>query len=335
MTEIHRLNPPMKLKILLILLSFISFLCPVSLSAVEMDPYPVYDFSRDPFSIVFFREERPSFYWVNIGVPDFFFNGVLQTSAVPKPIAYAMRSVEYGVQSKAWVDDHLQLRATFPFEANALLDAVGNTHNVSALGDVEVAATYLVAGKREKGNFIGVDGWYRFATGTDPFHMAYPLLSTGKGAPEEAIGLVMAQEGGGFSFFQSIHYQTTQPLNLDSSSPLGVGTFQWPYNLLAEGRVEWLVFHRAQRFVSLYYELQMRQSGFMEFNNQPLTYGLNPFGVRADTLFFSKTGFLVRVDKDFSVDASVAYFPADAGLFPVFRPADGWLFSLSAVFRPI
>ena len=335
---------PMKLKVLLTLLACWCLPGPIPSFALELDPYPVYDFSRDPFSIAFFREERPSFYWVNIGVPDFFFKGVLQTSSLPSTtVAYAVNSMEYGVQAKGWVDDRLQLRSTFPFESNALLDASGNTHNVAALGDVEVAATYLVSGKREKGNFIGVDGWYRFATGTNPFQMTYPLLSTGMGAPQEAIGLVMAQEGGGFSFFQSIHYQTTQPLTLDAGNPfLGAGTFQWPDNILAEVRAEWLAYHRAQRFVSLFFELRMRMSGLMEFNHQPLTYGQDVYALApgtfvrtTDTLLFSKTGVLVRVDKDFSAEGSVTYFPTRNYWDPVYRPADGFLFSLSAVFRPI
>jgi hypothetical protein len=313
---------------------------PANLSALELDPYPVFDFSRDSFSITTFREERPSFYWVNIGVPDSFFNGVQQLSAAPGPTVYSMRSVEYGVQTKGWVSDQLQLRATIPFEANALVDPSGNTHNVAKLGDVEIAATFLVAGKKERGNFIGVDGRYRFATGTNPFDLNYPLLSTGKGASEEAIGLVMAQELGGFSFFQSIHYEKTQPIMLDSSSFLGPGVFQWPDNLEAEARIEFLAYHQAQRFVSLYYDLSMRASGLMEFNHQVLTYGqfLNTLGQTVQTtdrLFFSTGGIVVKVDKEFSVEGKVTAFPFEPIIFGEGRPVFGTLFSLSLIFRPI
>ena len=315
-----------------LLLAVFWCLSPPASQALELDPYPLYDFSRDAFSISFFREERPSFYWVNIGVPDFFFNGVQQTSGPPNPTVYTMRSVEYGVQAKGWVDDSLQLRTTLPFEANALVDPAGNTHNVAKFGDLEVGATYLLAGKRQKGNFIGVDGWYRFPTGTNPFTLAYPILSTGKGAPEEAVGVVLAEEVSGFSFFQSIHYQKSQPLQLDAGNPfLGAGNFQWPDNILAEGRVEWLVFHRAQRFVSLYYELRMRMSGLMEFNNQALTYGQIPGGQYSDQLFFSTLGLLVRVDKEFSAEGRVSYFPYEISAA---RPDFGILFSLAVAFRP-
>jgi hypothetical protein len=320
------------------ILVLISCFRPADVGALELDPYPVFDFSRDSFSITTFREERPSFYWVNTGVPDIFFNGVQQLSYSPGPVVYSIRSIEYGVQTKGWVSDQLQLRATFPFEANALVDPSGNTHNVAKLGDVEIGATFLVAGKKEKGNFIGVDGRYRFATGTNPFDLDYPILSTGKGASEEAIGLVMAEELGGFSFFQSIHYEKTQPIMLDSSSILGAGVFQWPDNVEAEGRIEFLAYHRAQRFVSLYYDLSLRYSGLMEFNHQVMTYGqiLDNTGTAIQTtskLFFSKVGLIVKVDKEFSTEGSVTYFPEE---FDVgYRPADGWIFSLSLIFRPI
>jgi hypothetical protein len=312
-------------------------LCSAPARALELDPYPVYDFSRDTFSISLFREERPSFYWVNIGVPDFFFNGVQQLSSIPNPTVYSIRSIEYGVQASGWVTDQVQLRGTFPFEANALVDPAGNTHNVSKVGDMELGATFLLSGKKERGNFIGLDGWYRFPTGTNPFSLAYPLLSTGKGAPEEALGLVMAEELGGFSFFQSIHYEKTQPITLDSSNVLlGPGVFQWPDNVLAEGRVEYLVLHRAERFVSLYYELRMRASGLMEFNHQVMTYGqlFDTSGQTVQTtdrLFFSTFGMLVRVDKEFSAEGKFSYFPYEP--FGA-RPDFGLLFSLSLVFRP-
>ena len=174
-----------------------------------------------------------------------------------------------------------------------------------------------------------------FRQGPNPFSLAYPILSSGKGASEGALGLIVAEELGGFSFFQSIHYQKTQPLVLDSSNPfLGAGTFQWPDNVLAEGRVEYLIFQRAHRFVSFYYDVRMRMSGLMEFNHQPLTYGQNPNGQTTDMLFFSQGGIVVKVDKDFSADGSVAFFPFEFGL-PIYRPDAGLMFSLSLVFRPI
>ena len=42
---------------------------------------------------------------------------------------------------------------------------------------------------------------YRLATGTNPFRMDFPLLSTGKGAAEGALGLLAGEEAGRFSFF--------------------------------------------------------------------------------------------------------------------------------------
>lgn len=108
-------SPQRKLKrFLKIIILFCAFHhAPVS--AIELDPYPVFDFSRDAFSITAFREERPNYYWVNTGVPDIFFNGVQQTSAYPGPTVYSMRSMEYGVQTKGWVSDQLQGTGHFPF----------------------------------------------------------------------------------------------------------------------------------------------------------------------------------------------------------------------------
>ncbi|HVZ81259.1 MAG TPA: hypothetical protein VHE12_10775 [bacterium] len=303
--------------------------------ALQLDPYPVLDFTRDPFSIALFREERPSFYWVNIGVPDLFFNGVKQTGGSPGPVSYSIQSIQYGVRVQGWADERLQGRLTIPFEANALVDAVGNTQNLAKLGDVEVGASYLLIGQRVSGGFFGLDGWVRLPTGTNPFAMAFPLLSTGKGAGSAAFGLVAGEELDGFSFFQSIHYEKSEDLMLDPSNPLfGGGVFHWPDNLFAEFRGEWAVFHRAQRAVSLYYQLQMRASGEMLFDRSPVPYGLTGQSGITDWLFFSKAGLVIKVDKDFSADGSLAFFPEEF-LTPVYRPDAGWVFSLSIAFRPL
>src|SRR5581483_1433253 len=155
------------------------------------------------------------------------------------------------------------------------------------------------------------------------------------------FGLVMAEELGGFSFFQSIHYEKTQPITLNSSnSLLGAGVFQWPDNLEAEGRVEWLVYHRAERYVSIYYDFSMRASGLMEFNHQALTYGqyINPSGQgfqTTDRLFFSTGGLVVKVDPDFSAEGRITSFPFEPVSLAKYRPDSGLLFSLSLIFRPL
>src|SRR6185295_14998970 len=163
-------------RVSLFLLVFTGIFYP--LRAVELDLYPVPEFSRDILALTFFREERPSFYWVNIGVPDVFFVGVKKNSA--SPLVYSVRSMEHGFRASAWVTDQWQLRATVPFESNALEDTGGTTHSLERFGDVEIGSTFLLTGQRQKGNFIGIDGWYRFPTGTNPFLQAFPLLSTGK-----------------------------------------------------------------------------------------------------------------------------------------------------------
>ncbi len=325
-------SSPLLKKILFILSLWLASFSKVP--AMELDSFPVESFSRDSLVFSFFREERSSFYWINIGVPDAFFKNVSQISAPPDPVAYQVRGMEYGLRVAGWWDDQFQTRITVPFEGNALVDSVdlGNPHNVTQLGDIEIGATYLLLGKREMGHFVGLDGWFRLPTGTNPFNLAFPLLSTGKGAPEEAVGLTAGQELGGFSFFQSIHYEKTQPIYVDSPTALlGQGTFQWPDNFRAMGRIEYLVFRRAQRFVSLFYELNLRISGSMEMNQQPVAYGQ---GQLTDRLLFSSLGLAVRVDKEFSVEGKGIYFPFEPVGIDKPRPDYGLMFSLSMQFRP-
>jgi hypothetical protein len=97
------------------------------------------------------------------------------------------------------------------------------------------------------------------------------------------------------------------------------------------GRVEYLVFHRAQRLVSLFYELNIRASGAMELNQQPILYGT---GQLTDRLLFSTFGLVVRVDKEFSVEGKGTYFPFEPIGFDKPRPDYGLIFSLSMQFRP-
>ena len=295
---------------------------------MELDPYPTEAHSGDAFSIGFFREERPSFYWVNVGVPDAFFAGVSQISN--PPVVYSVRSIEYGVWFSGWLNDHWQARMVIPFEANALEDAAGKTQHLTQVGDMEVATTFLLTGKRERGFFAGLDGSFRLPTGSNPFTQPFPLLSSGKGVPEEKLGLLLGQEVGGFSFFQSIHYQTSQPLTLDpATSILGPGLFQWPDELFASGRIEWKVFQRSQRSVSLFYELSMRSSGLMTLDQKVLTYGQT---LTTNRVLNSTFGLTVRAEKEFSAEGRLSYYP----WVPFGEvPANGLLFSLSLVFRPI
>ncbi len=212
--------------------------------------FPLPEVSRDESSIYFFREERPSFYWVNTGVPDSFFTPVSQISLVPT--VYSIRTIEYGLRVHGWVTDQINLKVTFPFEGNAVEDTgvsggvtvPPTTHSEEKFGDIELAATYLFLGQREKGNYMGVDGWYRLATGSNSFYEVYPMLGTSKGAARKALGLVMDEEAYGFSFFQSIHYENTDPVYLTSGSYLGAGTFQWPDNWFFSAKISYQLYQK-------------------------------------------------------------------------------------------
>ena len=262
------------------------------------------------------------------------------------PLVYSVRTIEYGVRAQGWVTDQLNLRVTFPFEGNALEDTgsvnslgvtVDATHSAEKFGDIEFGGTYLFVGKWEKGNYIGVDGWYRFPTGSNPFYEAFPLLGTGKGAARKALGIVMDQEAYGFSFFQSLNYETTDPIQLNSGSYLGAGTFHWPNNWFATARINYKLFKMAQREVSVYWMAKTRISGLMTFNGQALTYGENRnpnnnYGMTTDELTTSTFGMNVQVDRTFSVDGQLIYVP---WYFGGGRPNQGWMFNLSIDFKPL
>jgi hypothetical protein len=333
-----------------------SIFLPLKVMAVSLDPYPVYDSFHDESSISFFREERPSFFWTNTGVPDIFFNQANQLSAPSTQsnnIKYSVNGIEYGVRLSYWMTDQWRVTGTIPFEANALVqpntvEALGNTETVDHFGDVEVGATYLVTGKRQNGNFIGLDGWYRFATGTNPFNLAYPLLSSGRGASSEALGLVAGQRFLNlFSFYESFHYETTQPVSVPSSNSLGLpgGTFQWPDNTEAMGRIEMDVLQRGERQVTLFYQYSGRISGAMTLNGQSLTYGqsfvFNPVTNNfvavgtSNQLFWSTVGGVAKIDKEFTAEVDVSQFPVYFIQSIQDRPNSGGLMlSLSLIFRP-
>jgi len=212
------------------------------------------------------------------------------------------------------------------------------THSEEKFGDIEIGATFLLTGKREKGNYIGLDGWYRFPTGSNPFYQTYPLLGTGVGAAREALGIVMDQEAYGFSFFQSIHYENTDPIQLNSNSYLGAGTFQWPDNWFFSGKISYLLFKLAQRQVTFYWQVRTRVSGLMNMNGQVLSYGNleyleynHLYNMTTDQLSFSTFGLDVQVDKTFSVDGQMTYFPWYLGGS---RPDQGVMFNLDLDFRP-
>jgi len=328
-------------------LAFVFF--PLKVMAISLDPYPVYDSFHDETSVSFFREERPNFFWVNTGVPDAFFKGVNQVSNQPGNISYSINGIEYGVRLSRWITDQWRITSTIPFEANALVDATGNTgntHTIDHFGDIEVGSSYLVVGRRQTGNFMGLDGWFRFATGTNPFTLAYPLLSSGRGASSEALGVVMGQRLWNlFSFYESFHYETTQPIQLasDNTAGLPAGTFQWPDNLEMMGRVELDVLQKGQRQVSLFYQYSGRISGLMTLNGLELTYGQSypyagapsPNGT-TNQLFWSTGGAVFKIDSEFTAEADISDFPVYFIQPPIQgRPNNGgFMFSLSLIFRP-
>jgi hypothetical protein len=303
--------------------------------ATQMDPIPFENFNQDDFSFSIYRYEKPSFYLASSGLPDFFFGGISKLSdPVLTPgasLVYSLRSVEYGFQASVWPTEDIQLRLSVPFEANAFEDLTAVTQSLQNLGDLEVGASYLLSGKRSGGSYLGVDGWWRFATGTSPFGPPpNPILATGKGTPEGSLGFILRQQLGRFSLFESVHYQHSLPLRLDSSNPyLGPGVFQWPDELQALGRIEFLAFERAQRMVTLFGEYRMRKIGAMLWNQTPLTYDQGHY---ADQLFYLGCGLTVRADSQLTVEGKIDYFPTEFS--GVSRPEHGTLFFLSVTYRP-
>src|SRR6185369_6867180 len=95
------------LEAILLILPLLGFSFPAS--AIDLDPYACSAFSRDPMDFSLARQERPSFYWVNIGLPDSFFTGVKKTSTSPTQAAFSVRSLQYDLGVGGWLTDQIHL----------------------------------------------------------------------------------------------------------------------------------------------------------------------------------------------------------------------------------
>jgi len=148
-----------------------------------------------------------------------------------------------------------------------------------------------------------------------------------------------------FSFYESFHYETTQPVSVPASNTLGLpsGTFQWPDNTEAMGRVEMDVLQKGERQVTLFCQYSGRISGSMTLNGQPLTYGqsfgivngnLVPVGT-SNQLFWPTVGGIAKIDKEFTAEVDVSQFPVYFIQSIGNRPNNGGLMlSISLIFRP-
>jgi hypothetical protein len=294
-------------------------------SALNLEPPALHRLPTDRLTVGATRWEKNSAYYVNLGLPWEFFEGVEKVSELP--VVRSVRAVEYGLRVSGWPHDRVFLQGFLPFESVYLVPVEGLTRarELKKGGDLEFSAALLLLGDRRSRIRAGVDGWVRPATGTDPFSLAYPLMTTGKGAPQWAFGVTGAQQAGRFSFFQGLNYEKTGPIRLPRyftwDSP---GTFRWPDVLHAAARVEFRFFRRAYRAVDAFYDLRMRRTGVMRYGDQVL--------VEADRLFYSSFGLAVRVDPEFSVTGQYSVFPFE--FTDKARPDWGGLLFLSVAYTP-
>jgi hypothetical protein len=299
---------------------------PVGAFAMNFEP-PV--FYRPPLERLFIgatRWEKSSAYFVNLGLPGEFFEGVEKISEIPQ--VQSIRAVEYGLRAGGWPTDRVFVQGFLPYESVYMVPTAGTYYakELKKGGDFELSGAYLLLGSRKTPFYAGLNGWYRFPTGTNPFDLPYPLMSSGKGAPQWAFGAIGAQKAGRFYFFQGLNYENTGAIRLPSFfSWDNPASFQWPGVLHAAARFEFQFFKRSYRSVNAFYDLRLRRVG-------PLKYG-DAVLVEADRLYYSSFGLFVKVDPELTVTGQYSFFPFEFTDIP--RPDWGGLLFLSVAYTPL
>jgi hypothetical protein len=257
---------------------------------------------------------------VNLGLPEGFFQPVLPIATIP--LVYSVRGVEYGLGLTGWPHPRLQARASLAFEANRYEDLFGSIRRTVRPADLEGALSVLAVGRRDSALRVAADGWVRWPTGVSPFETADPLLASGRGVLQGALGGWASERVGRFSFFQWIHYENASTTRFDRwrGDPVTPSTLRWPAQWHAGFRTGWTPFRRGGREVTLHYELRMRQAEALEFHGVP--------AVPADRLLYSTGLMTVRVDPELSVDGRLTFFPLELGTGRT-RPDFGTLVSIA------
>ncbi len=305
------------------LLPLVLSLLPGLAAALNLEPPDFHRLPTDRLVIGITRWEKTSSYYVNLGLPWEFFDGVEKVSEIP--LRHSVRAVEYGLRIAGWPHPRFFAQGFLPFESVYLVPDAGvaQARELKKGGDLEFSATGLLLGTRRSPFRAGLNGWYRFPTGTDPFSLPHPLMTTGKGAAQWAFGVNGVQQVGRFSFFQGLNYENTGPIRLQRYFSWDVpDSFRWPDVLHAAARFEFRFFRRSYRSVDAFYDIRMRRSGALRYGDVVL--------VEPDRLYYSSFGLIVRVDPEFSVTGRYCVFPFEFS--EKARPDWGGLLFLSVAY---
>jgi hypothetical protein len=288
--------------------------------------------SPERLLISFYRYEKSSPWWVNLGLPGQFFTPVLRLSEVPT--VFSLRGVEYGVGVSSWLLPRLQVRGLLPFESNNFDDLESLPHSSVRPGDLKLGVSWLGLGNRFSRFRVAADGWVVFPTGVSPFEADFPILASGLGAIRVAGGLWASQRFGRFSFFQWINYEKATSVRFDrfDGVELPGSKLAWPDRVVAGARVDWRFFSRGAREATLSGELRVRRWGDWTVNS-----ALWPEGgfvwAPADRIFDSGLSLKVKTDRYLTVEGRWSYYPVEFS-YSVARPDFGQIITLVLGFHP-
>ncbi len=286
--------------------SLLGWMAPLSAGAWDLGPGPLGFGSPSRLEVGLYRFEKPSAWWVNLGLPDEFLLPVLKVSELP--LILSMRGVEYGVGLSAWPWDRAQIRVSLPMESNRFDSADGlGLRRLTRCGDLETGVSFLALGRRETPFRLAVDAWTRWPTGPSPFGLNDPILAPGRGVARNAAGVWASETSGRFSFFQWIHYEKEATARFDRWMGLDVPSSEarWPAQTHVGARVEWRTYQRGDRWVALVYELRSRWVDETLLNGQAWTI--------SDRLMYSTAALRVRVDSQMTLEGRWTFFPLELG----------------------
>jgi hypothetical protein len=285
---------------------FIFFLFPQIGWSFQLDPSPIsWWMTPRPFSVILYRQDLTNFYWYNAGIPPEFFSGSYSANdRSPSYLTTNSDSFQYGISLESWIIPQVQLHVDFPIEINSITNSEGVTDNLARIGDMSLSGNFLLEGNQKSSDWMALEFHISLPTGTNPFKVAYPFLSTGTGVLETGIGGLAVQHWGLFSFFQKVQYQQSQPLMIPSyfsiENPGMLLKFQWPSVWSFTGRVQYLILNRSIRPVYVFYQIYFRRDSAFLLNGNSI-YG-------PTDVVFSTIGSIIGIDPWLSIELRLSYF---------------------------
>lgn len=290
------------------------------------DPFPEpWETLGEKHSFWFYRMERPSFFWVNAGLPAAFFTGVaLDSDGNPR-----VESLEIGVQGVVPLPGGFHLKLQERFWTKTYESGEGTRISSVRAGDVHGFLKKSLIGDAAKAFFVRAGVGFRLPTGRPPWRAPHPFLATGLGIGSFLSVLEIHWNFfGGFFLQQRLNYeQPFKAVFLRDGVFVGEGFFRWPASFSASHRLGWRFHARGERASVLFYEWTGRRVGALFWNGEPL--------VAADRFFSSGGGLSTRITGKTTFEIAVHWYPAEIGFFtePRPRPAFGLLLTAGLSYR--